>query len=82
MTTTLDDILAKCDANDDMPLPDKPGGGRAVYKCNQGDHHEVECRPGGGYYGKTSSYDYSAKSASAMRAKLKGWGAKHIGWEK
>jgi hypothetical protein len=62
------------------PLPDKPGG-KAIYDHPRHGQMSVEKEPAGSYYGQAENFDFSAPHAEGMRSKLRGWGARHVGWE-
>jgi len=69
----------------DMPLPDKPGPGGAVYSIadqEEGDLDTIVSREkDNSYYGRADNFDFSAKTSKEMRDKLKKMGARYIGWE-
>lgn len=68
-----------------LPLPECVGSGFAMYDVPAGDDGptltRVSRRRDGGYYGENGKWDFAADDAEAMRAKLRKWGAKYVGWE-
>jgi hypothetical protein len=68
------------------PLPHYTRDGAAAYDLaddEEGDSHTKVYRLSSGHlYAEADSFDFETKTADEMRAKLKAYGARFIGWEK
>lgn len=68
-----------------FPLPDKAGASAVFDVPDDEEGHitvQVSRKADGSYHGTSDKFDFSAPDAKAMRAKLQGWKAKHVGFEK
>ncbi len=62
------------------PLPDDTGGSMAYTDPEDGSMHKISRESDGSYYGHNGKFDYSAKTAEEMRAKMKKWKLKRLGY--